>query len=270
MTGLPVRSVFLIGLVALTAPAYQTLTPAVAGGQPAFEVASVKRNLDPDAPRLFQAQPGGGVNLLNQTVRQLIYSAYQLQDYQVLGGPEWLSTDRFDIVAKAAGAAPLPERLLMVRTLLADRFRLQMHAETRELPVYSLVMARSDARLGPRLKPSTCVPVTGVAPPPQGTQVCGNQVGAGTMSVRGNTMNGLANQLGRLPAVGRPVINRTGLEGTFDYELTFTPDSLTADRPADTVSILTALQEQLNLKLEAERGSVSVLVIDSVAPPTPD
>jgi uncharacterized protein (TIGR03435 family) len=83
-------------------------------------------------------------------------------------------------------------------------------------------------------------------------------------------MNGLANQLGRLPAVGRPVINRTGLEGTFDYELTFTPDSLTADRPADTVSILTALQEQLNLKLEAERGSVSVLVIDSVAPPTPD
>jgi len=94
----------------------QELRPAPAGGQPAFAVASVKENTgSPDGPRVFAPAAGGGVSIVNQTVRQLIYSAYQTQDYRIIGGPDWLRTARFDVAARADADVPLPQRLLMLR-----------------------------------------------------------------------------------------------------------------------------------------------------------
>jgi uncharacterized protein (TIGR03435 family) len=247
----------------------QTLVPAAAGDQPSFEVASVKRNGQPDGPRLFQALPGGRVNLVNQTVRELIYSAYQTQEYRIIGGPAWLSEDRFDIAASAGTDAPPPQMLLMVRTLLADRFRLGMRRETRELPVYRLVMARADRQPGPQLKPSTCSPDAAGSPGGDGPAPCMNRGGPGSLISTGATLDTLANRLGRLPVIGRPVVNQTGLSGRFDVELSFTPDQ-TAGPASDAISVFTALQEQLGVKLESARGPIEVLVIERVERPEPD
>ena len=95
----------------LSALGLHAQSPSAAEGKPAFDVASVKRNADPDGPHVFQALAGGRVNLLNQTVRELIYSAYRTQDHQIIGGPDWLNADRFDIAAKAEGNAPPPQML---------------------------------------------------------------------------------------------------------------------------------------------------------------
>ena len=250
----------------------QQATPAAAVGR-SFDVASIKRNTDPDGPRFFNSPGPGRLSLINQTVRQIIGSSHQLQDYQIIGGPEWLRTDRFDIEATAEGGSAAPQMLMMVRTLLADRFQLRMHSEQRELPVFRLTHARADRRLGPGLTSSRCRPV-GAAPDDSKTPACGNQVGRNVMALRGNTMRGLANQLGRLPIVGRPVIDATGLTETFDIQLTWwlepvaTGDSVPPGAQPDTTSIFTALQEQLGLKLESSRGPVDVMVIDSVQPPS--
>ena len=256
---------FLTG--ALVMPTLKAQTPSVAGGKPAFEAASVKQNQDPNGPRFFQAQPGGRVNLINQTVRALIYSSYQMQDYQIIGGPDWLNVDRFDVIAKAEGNPPPSQMLLMVRTLLADRFGLAMHKEMRNLRNYDLVMANRDSKPGPQLKTSTCVDGNPNASGQGGPPPCGNSGGSGAITSRGNTMDGLANRLGRLPEIGRPVVNRTGLVGKFDYEVHFTPDQ-PGTPPPDAISIFAALQEQLGLKLKAGRGPVEVFVIDRVQRPS--
>ncbi len=261
--------------IGATAPVLRAQAPAVAGGSPAFEVASIKPNLGSDLARRFEATPGGRVNLINLTPREMIFRAYQTQDHLVVGGPPWLNADRFDIVAKAADNAPPGQMLMMVRTLLADRFKLVMHRETREMPIYNLVLARGDGR-GVQPKPTTCVqpPPGGPAPSAvrdaQGRFTCGvNRFGGGEILLTGSTLDALANRLGSVPGVGRSVVNRTGLDGRFDIELTFTP-TLSASPSADGLSVFTSLEEQAGLKLEAARGPVEVLVIDSVARPEPD
>ena len=178
------------------------------------------------------------------------------------------------MAAKAADNAPLTQMLGMVRTLLADRFKLVMHRETREMPVYHLVLARRDGRLGETLTPTTCVAGPPGAPAndtrnAEGRFSCGiNRFGAGQVLLTGNTLDALANRLGSIPSVGRTVINRTGLDGRFDVELSFTPGL--PEPGADAVSVFTAVEEQLGLRLEAARGPVEVLVIDSVDRPLPD
>jgi uncharacterized protein (TIGR03435 family) len=218
---------------------------------------------------MFSAPAPGRARLLNQTVRQLLFSAYQMQDYQVIGGPDWLRTERFDVEATAEGGPPPQQMLLMVRTLLADRFKLVMHTESREMPIYRLVMARSDRQTGPYLKPTACKPVARGAPMVGGPGVCGNW-GSGNSTISGgNTMKGLANQLGRFAVVARPVVNDTGLDGVFDWELRWTPDVPAGTvPPADAVSIFTAVQEQLGLKLVSATAPVEVFVIDSAEQPT--
>src|SRR5262245_32546206 len=207
-----------IGYVLLHGQASSLAPPAVAGGKPAFDAATVKRQIDPNAPMMFSAPAPGRARLLNQTVRSLLFSAYQVQDYQVIGGPEWLSTDRFDVEATAEGAPPAPQMLLMVRTLLADRFKLVMHTETRDMSIYRLVMASGDGHLGPQLRPTACKPAnTSGTTVVGGPGVCGNWGSAESIIVGGNTMKGLANQLGRRPVIGRPVIDRTNLTGVFDW-----------------------------------------------------
>ena len=207
----------------------------------------------------------------------LINSSCRLQDYQIVGGPDWLRTERFDIdaIVEVRPLPPLPQFLLRIRTLLADRFKLVMHPERRELPIYRFVNARDDGRIGPKIRPTACKPPDPTIPNSAanagvgGGSTCGNRIGAFSMSIGGNTMNGFANQLGRLSVVGRPVVNATNLTGSFDWELTWAPDPATGGGAAlDAVSIFTALQEQLGLKLEPSRGPVELLVIDSVERPT--
>jgi uncharacterized protein (TIGR03435 family) len=153
-----------------------------------------------------------------------------------------------------------------------------LHNESRELPVYALVLARNDKALGPKIRQTAldCAALrTGPVPDPSKPSACGFRVGLGTMAAQGVGMNALAFTLSS--SVGRVVLDRTGLSGDFDFDLSWTPDPLSgsaspAQPPteANAPSIFTALQEQLGLKLEPTRGPVEVLVIDNVEQPTPD
>lgn len=224
----------------------------------------------------------GGVYVgTNLTLHQLVTEAYRLRPFQVIGGPGWIKLDRFDINAKAPeGATGRPDPML--RTLLADRFKLRAHTETKEQQVYALVLARADGRLGPKLVASTqeCgAPARGgapgaAAPPPR--EPCGmNMNGTGTTAM----LKGIGQPLARLATtlsgsgVEGIMVDRTGLTGNFDIELQWTPENLRSAAAAvggDGPSLFTALQEQLGLKLESSRGPVEYLVIDSAEQPSPD
>jgi uncharacterized protein (TIGR03435 family) len=297
--------------------------PVAAGNTPMFEAASIKRNKSGDG-RMQLGGPPGRFTATNVPVRNLIQNAYRLQPFQLVGAPGWIGTDRFDIVAKADGTLDPPpfaadqqtgpSRLqLMLRALLAERFKLMAHTETRELPVYALTLARSDGRLGGQLRRSTtdCATLAltrrggpGGAPGPGGTGAlakggpdgrgiglgpgpmpaqgerppCGVRVGPGSIMAGGVSASQLARELSSW--LNQIVVDRTGLTGTFDVDLTWTPDQFSQGRgelPSGSVaidpsgpSIYTAVQEQLGLKLESQQGSVDVLVIDHVEQPTED
>jgi uncharacterized protein (TIGR03435 family) len=262
-------------------------------------VASVKPNNSGDGRAFYQNQPGR-FTATNITLRMLIRQAYQLADFQISGGPGWIGADHFDVVAKVAktdgdgqdsvpGAQPSsPTPLqLMIRALLAERFKLTVHSETKDLPIYALVMARSDGRLGAELHRSETdcaaqmaaargrgVPPAPPPPPQPGAPMpCGVRMGPGTMVAGGATLSQVVNNLSMF--VGRVVLDRTGLTGTFDVNLTWTPDQMpqrppgAPDPPVDPngPSIFTAVQEQLGLKLDSQRGPVEVLVIDRAEHP---
>jgi uncharacterized protein (TIGR03435 family) len=273
---------------------------------PAFEVASVKPNKSRDGDRSF-GLASGRFTATRSTLRELVGLAYQLQDgrlrhdSQISGGPNWINSDHFDIVAKAegdsfgfdaaipAGAArpgeisAIDQVRMMLRTLLADRFKLTVHSEMRELPIYALVMARNDGKLGPQLRRADldCVALRddgrGSASPEPRKAICGGFRGLGPGGSTGHAvpMSLLAKHVEG--SVDRVVLDRTGLTGRFDLDLQWTPDQ--PQRPGapesrtvdpNGVSIFTALQEQLDLKLESTKGPVDVLLIDHVERPTPD
>lgn len=244
---------------------------------PSFDVVSIKPDRSGDDRIVMMAQPGGRIVATNVTLRLLIRNAYRVQDFQIVDAPSWLGTDRFDIEAKAAGGNPSQEQLQgMLQSLLADHFKLAVHRETREMPVYDLVAARADGRLGPQLRRSAidCSNAPGrspAAPPPSAVAPgspqaqCGFKVGPGTITARGVPLAGLAASLSN--SVSRIVLDRTALDGSFDVDLTWAPggvDSTIQDR----ASIFTAIQEQLGLRLEATRGPVDVLVVDAAGRPS--
>jgi uncharacterized protein (TIGR03435 family) len=292
------RTIFLLFALSL-------LAPAVPAQSPAFEVASVKPNKTGTTERGGGPQPGRFVRT-NVTLRQLIQMAYSQRAFhrrEIAGSPSWIDAERFDIEAKFGDSAGnlgelyLPDgkdspglAYLMVRTLLAERFKLVVHSETRERPVYALVMARRDGRLGPQLRRSNvdCLayidavlknggrpptpPEAGKSPP------CSMGAGAGRLIGNALAMSELADVLS--PYTNRVVLDRTQLAGNFDLSLGWTPapgeyngrapfDHIDPSA-AEATSIFTALQEQLGLKLEATRGPVDVLVIDHVDRPTED
>jgi uncharacterized protein (TIGR03435 family) len=255
-----------------------------------FEVATVKPNKSNKPGGSMRREPGGRLTATNMPIRQLITFAYQVTPLQLVGGPGWIEADRFDIVAKLEGDPPPvapglgPDHaMLAMRTLLTDRFKLKIHRESRELEVYALVMTRPGSP-GPGLKRSTqdCSPEAiktmagrGGPPPGPGSPVlCGARMLPGRVQLGGMPISTFAGPLGGL--TGRIVVDRTGLIGSWDFDLTFAPEpgrGVVADVPPpdpNGPSIFTALQEQLGLKLEATKAPVDVVVIDSVEPPTPD
>ena len=229
----------------------------------------------------------------------MIRSAYSVQEFQIVGGPPWLNVDRWDIQATATGDIG-PERSpdgptrqqLMVRALLQDRFGLATHTETRDMPVFALILARRDGRLGTTIQPVTTdctrpASARGTAPPAGQPQLppCSTSVGPGFVRTRGQTLARFATALSTLSNTGsslnRIIIDRTGLAGAYNIELHFTPDRIPQFSsgppppgfPAldpNGPSIFTAVQEQLGLKLDAQRGPVEVLVIDKAERPTAD
>jgi uncharacterized protein (TIGR03435 family) len=279
-------------------------TPASNAEAPTFEVASIKANKSGDGRSFLGNPPGGRFSATNMPLRALIAFAYgtpqPLPNFRIIGGPSWIDSDRFDINAKASielqpgPTGPSPQLPLMLRALLAERFKLVVHNEARELPLYELVMARSDARPGSQLRKSDvdCAALRasrqgGGAPPPPPQPGERLQCGmfASPFSVVGGSVN--MSQFTTLLArmVNRTVVDKTGLTGNFDINLTFTPDQpakapgAASDQPIringvdvdpNGPSLFTALQEQLGLKLESQKGPVDVVVIDSVDHPTED
>jgi uncharacterized protein (TIGR03435 family) len=272
------------GAVAIVVPAQEK--------DATFEVASVKPNKSGDTNGMLRMLPGGRVSASNMPVRPIITFAYQLAQYQLIGGPGWLTSDRYDLIAKLegdpgpvfapSGTAPNPMQLAL-RNLLEDRFKLKVHRETREMDIYALVMAKPGGAPGPNLKPTTqdCAAAAAAAqrgaPPPSsaatGVPFCGIQGGPGRIRFGGLPASALAQAFSG-PA-GRMVVERTGLTGAWDFELNYAAEGRGAPGGADAApadpnapSLFTAIQEQLGLKLESTKGPVEVLVIDSVERPT--
>ncbi len=262
--------------------------------RPQFDVASIKSSLEQTSLMVVRQLPGRLIG--DASVRLLIRNAYAVQPYQIVGGPDWTNSDRYAIEAKAVGNASRAEMLLMLQALLEDRFQLKTHRETRELPTYALVSARGGLKLPPP-KDGGCVnPVPDgppdwsegrMIPPGLGQPVlakCGSvSVGLGIPSARMQGGKILVPEFIRAlsSVLGRTVIDKTGFTALFDVRLDFLPDETTPAMPAPppevaaslastSPSILTALQEQLGLRLESIKGPVEVLVIDSVARPTED
>jgi uncharacterized protein (TIGR03435 family) len=306
-----------------------------------FEVASIK----PSAPQqagimrvTMGTSAGGRYTASGVTVKMLIQQAYDLKDYQISGGPSWISSERYDINAKAENPDVSREQMrVLLQSLLAERFNLKIHRESKELPIYALVVGKD----GPKLKKSEVQPGAGtdVKPPDSAKSgdvkgapvkkagnagappviVSGGGVSGGVPVWNGSGASGgggarvavmrsessdkggsmMRMSPGQLSAqaapistlvtllaqtLGRPVMDKTGLEGAFDFTLEYTPDESQrgmgiggVDRPDmlppsdfSGPSIFTAIQDQLGLKLESEKGPVEILVIDRVDKPTPD
>jgi uncharacterized protein (TIGR03435 family) len=228
---------------------------AVAHAQrPAFEVAVVKRNNSGTTYASSLSTPGR-VTISNETLRNIIRSAYGNHDLQVLGGPSWIDGERWDINAGVGADNQGGSIRPLMQSLLAERFKLVAHVETRELPIYALVMAHANRQLGPRLHGAT------IECSIQGTG-CGSHTTQGMITSTAQTMVQTAVNLTQF--AGRRVVDKTGLTGRFDFTLTWTPEGGASLTDADGGSLFTALQDQLGLKLESQRGPVEVVVIDSV------
>jgi uncharacterized protein (TIGR03435 family) len=254
-----------------------------------FDVVSIKSS-DRSAQLRLGMTPGR-LDLVAAPVRMVVGMVLPLR--RVFGWPDGIDAERYTITAKMPDGAPQAAMLVAIRNLLKDRFKLVTHEETRELPIYNLVLARSDGRLGPGLKESSaeCQAASKEyfeaarrgapqqAPPAAVARCVSSQPGIGTLGLQGQALGSFVNLLPQF--VDRQVIDRTGLTGIYDLTLRWTPDagtpSLLGLPPAappsvdpDAPNIFTAVAEQLGLKLEAGRGPVNVVVIDRLEKPTFD
>lgn len=272
------------------------------GTHPAFEVATIKRNVSAqdaaNGRRGVAYKPGGRIIATNAPLRLLIQFAYAvhdsqnhslpLKDSQVLGGPAWIDSEGYDIEAKPENDTDRSQAWLMLQTLLADRFRLKLRRETRNLPVYDLTAKKSGLKLPPP-KDTTCVSFPPGTTPPYvpGSFDCGYaplQLSSTGLRMEGRKlrMADLVRELAR--ALGEPVLDKTGFTGEFDIDLNYTdedimkspgsaaPDDAGGNRlPAGpNLTIVFAAMDQLGLKLHPAKGPVEVLVVDHAERPTPN
>jgi len=273
-------------------PPPQTRSVPAPASLPAFEEISIRLNPAPGrGGRGGQMQPTRfqSMNLTLKTVIKMAYAtpgaqpnaALNLLDQQVAGGPDWLDVDKFDIVATTpAGTQPTPpdQTRRMLQRMLAERFTLTAHWETRELPVYALVKARPDGSLGPGLTPTSAEacekakPVQpGQPPAPGALPPCGALMfGPGVLRALGIPMEWFAQTLTTTPVVtgiDRPVLDRTGLQGNYGFEMKFSPAGGSGTPDPARPELVTALQEQLGLRLDSIRAPMEVLVIDRAEKP---
>jgi uncharacterized protein (TIGR03435 family) len=229
---------------------------------PSFEVASIRTRTDGTGEiwtiKPFRFDVSGPMLIIeNFRLSDLITYAYNIKDYELFGEPHWADIDRYNISANAESGTELTRDLArpMMRSLLADRFQLKIHTEMKELPVYALVVAKG----GPKFKESP--------PGAQKLLTLGSKGKVNVMTVTKGDMAQLAGQFSRRNDVDRPVIDKTGLTGTYDYKVEW-GDDVAVRADADVVSIFRAIPEQLGLKLEPTKVPVPVVVVDHAEKPS--
>ena len=261
----------------------QSNADAAAASLPKYEVATIKPAKDDEPGRMLMFNPSG-VKMKGMPIEEVLRSAFGVEEDRLLGLPGWAKSSRFDIDAKVDAAdAPKLEGLTpdqrgaMLLPLFVDRFNLKYHHEVKELPLYALVLAKN----GPKLTESKQADPSSKDGPHRMMMM-----GRGSLDGQGTSIETLTHVISM--HVGRTVIDKTGLTGTYDFKLTWTPDegagpmmkgpggggapgTESAPPPdAGGPTLLTALQEQLGLKLESEKGPVDVIVIDHIDPPSPN
>jgi uncharacterized protein (TIGR03435 family) len=243
--------------------------------KPAFEAATIRPNTGNDPSSYFRMM-GVTPSMTNQSLRNMIFWAYRVHDFQITGGAGWMGTDRWDIQAKTLPGAGIQQMQLMFQSLLKDRFKLAIHREIKELPIYNLTIAKGGLKIQPNKEGSCLTPdpkSPGPAPGKTFMDYCGTS-GFGRCSMIGTsaTMTELAESLSN--AVARTVVNQTGVDGRFRYEVNYAPEENQTAQPGgpppacDAPSIYSALQDQLGLKLDSAKGPVEVLVIDHAEKPS--
>jgi uncharacterized protein (TIGR03435 family) len=292
-----------LGVLISVATAAALLQAQATAPAESFEVASVKPYKGPVTMISSNTEPGGRFVAQQQSLRDLITMAYKVRESQIIGGPAWIGSDRFDVNARANRGLPPPDPTgeigpleRMLQSLLADRFKLVAHRENREMPIFALVVARSDRRLGEKLRRSStdCAAMfaerarAGQAGPVAAGDrpTCGLVVSPWSIRIGGGPLSQLTMVLTQM--TNRFVVDQTGLTGNYDVDLQWTPTGLRMNRPpggdggpggppipvpppdANGATLETAIQEQLGLKLDPQRAQVPVLVIDRVDQPTPD
>jgi len=234
---------------------------------PKYDVSAIKPNADSNFHFAFRIERDGALYATGITLRRLMMTAYNVQGFRLIGGPGWVSSRRWDLQAKPSRAASDNQIRPMLRTLLEDRFRLRVHSETRNMPIYELIAGRRGSKLQ-KVEDSESKPDI--------------QTGNGLIRFTKATVTTFASQLSY--ALARPVIDKTGISGEFRFELKWTPvpgedggpassglPPGTPDQPVSTPdgpSIFTAIEEQLGLRLKPGRGPVEVVVIDTAEMPT--
>ena len=253
---------------------------------PAFDALSVKRNTAVNESGAISPPLPGQFRIVNVPLHFILHDALGVREHELIGSPDWARSEAYDIVGRyPADAVPHAAYKQMVEKALVERFGLKTHRETREMPVYRLVMARPDRQLGPRLTASAVdceqwfaekKPQLG-AGSPSALAPGGRRMACAMMAQRRQIVGG-TQPISRLTRslesmVGRFVIDDTGLTGNYDIDLEFAPTIEAGGNPAaadGAPSIFTALQEQLGLKLDADRRPMGVVVIDAIDRPTPD
>jgi uncharacterized protein (TIGR03435 family) len=243
------RSAMLPPLLVFVCVSPALLQSATARGE--FDVASIRKP-NPSGDRGTNMSTNGGTLIMhNATLQFCIIAAYGVQESLIEGGPAWINSERYEILAKAADSAQNGQLLPMLQSLREDRFKLKVHREARQRPIYTLTVAKN----GPKLHPSE-----------SGEPFLGRRgLAGGPITGRKASMAGFAATLSGL--VGRKVIDQTGLSGVYDFTLEFAPPDV-VDSPLP--ALVTALQEQLGLRLKATSGTVEVLVVDHAEKPIID
>jgi uncharacterized protein (TIGR03435 family) len=263
--------------VLVTAP---TAQPPSTGGGAQFDVVSIKPHkseLESDGG--MRTLPDGTFMMTNQPIRSIILGASPVPVREVSGLPNWANTEGYDLIAKPPAGSTREQRAEMMRNMFIERMNLAGHVEEQERTTFALIIARNDGRLGPQLKPSTLdcgsqPPSVGLSQTPpdraEAQNRCGMSMGQGTIVSGGITIDRLVLSLGGL--AGGLVNNRTGLEGWYAVTLRFAPPGLRADAAStdDAPQFVTALQEQLGLKLRPEKTRVPIFIVDHIERPTPN
>jgi uncharacterized protein (TIGR03435 family) len=241
---------------------------------PHFEVASIKPNPSPSLRHVVAPPKNARFSTNDASLRLLIQNAYGIESFEISGGPDWMNSVGFDIEAKAEGSPSRAQMWLMLRALLEERFKLAVHRETRDFPVYALTPAKSGLKM-PAPEEKDCTDDKNRIAGPCGDLVLTFEESSG-LAVKGRqvTMVDLARILSTILA--RRVIDRSGATGKFDVNLPFAFDDTTAgisrppqaSSPNEPLSMFDALQRHLGLKLQSTRGPVEVIVVDHAERPS--
>jgi uncharacterized protein (TIGR03435 family) len=259
----------MLTVASLTVTVSQAFAQSGKPQRPEFEVASIKLNKSADSRVMVVPAPGGRFSATNVPLQYLVTAAYGIkQNFQLSGAPAWLLSERYDIEAKAAGDPSFDAMLAMCRALFEDRLQLKFHRETKEMQIYALAVSKpgklreSEAECGEQNKPAATS--------------CRFMILPGHLGGQKETIGQLVDALSRV--TDRVVLDKTGLTGKYDITLDYTPEQGQFQAPPGVTpappigsngpSLFTALQEQLGLKLESQKGPVDIMVIDHVERPS--